>query len=43
MVNGLLVGANNSGNDRSTTHAAMSDGTIVIRDQDKQTQNVSDR
>ncbi|MGQ8707882.1 hemagglutinin repeat-containing protein [Serratia sp. TSA_198.1] len=42
MANGLLVGANNSGHDSSTTHAAVSDGTIVIRDQDKQTQNVSD-
>ncbi|KYQ98141.1 filamentous hemagglutinin [Serratia plymuthica] len=42
MANGLLVGANNSGHDSSTTFAAVSDGTIVIRDQDKQTQNVSD-
>ncbi|QUY47603.1 DNA/RNA non-specific endonuclease [Serratia plymuthica] len=42
MANGLLVGANNSGHDSSTTHAAVSDGTIVIRDQDKQTQNVND-
>lgn len=42
MANGLLVGANNSGHDSSTTHAAVSDGTLVIRDQDKQTQNVSD-
>ncbi|CAI1745427.1 hemagglutinin repeat-containing protein [Serratia plymuthica] len=42
MANGLLVGANNSGHDSSTTHAAVSDGTLVIRDQDKQTQNLSD-
>ncbi len=42
MANGLLVGANNSGHDSSTTHAAVSDGTIIIRDQDKQTQNVND-
>jgi filamentous hemagglutinin len=42
MANGLLVGANNSGHDSSTTQSAVSDGTIIIRDQDKQTQNVSD-
>lgn len=42
MANGLLVGANNSGHDSSTTFAAVSDGTIIIRDQDKQTQDVND-
>ncbi|WP_256137933.1 hemagglutinin repeat-containing protein [Serratia quinivorans] len=42
MANGLLVGASNSGHDSSTTQSAVSDGTIIIRDQDKQTQNVSD-
>lgn len=42
MANGLLVGANNSGHDSSTTHAAVSDGTIIIRDRDKQTQDVND-
>lgn len=42
MANGLLVGANSEGSAESTTHAAISGGTIVIRDQDKQTQNVDD-
>ncbi|ENK4578818.1 hypothetical protein AB3N55_004457, partial [Yersinia enterocolitica] len=30
MANGLLVGANNEGHDNSTTHAAVSDGTITV-------------
>ncbi len=42
MANGLLVGANNEGHDNSTTHAAISDGTITVRDTDKQQQNVAD-
>lgn len=42
MANGLLVGANSEGSADSTTHSAISGGTIVIRDQDKQTQNVDD-
>ncbi|HDL7417245.1 TPA: VENN motif pre-toxin domain-containing protein [Yersinia enterocolitica] len=42
MANGLLVGANNEGHADSTTHAAISDGTITIRDTDKQQQNVTD-
>ncbi|HDL8124918.1 TPA: hemagglutinin repeat-containing protein [Yersinia enterocolitica] len=42
MANGLLVGANNEGHDNSTTHAAVSDGTITLRDTDKQQQNVAD-
>jgi len=41
MANGLLVGANHSGSDSSTTKAAMSEGAIVIRDRDNQTQDVS--
>ncbi|HEN3412106.1 TPA: glycohydrolase toxin TNT-related protein, partial [Yersinia enterocolitica] len=40
--NGLLVGANNEGHDNSTTHAAISDGTITVRDTEKQQQNVAD-
>ncbi len=42
MANGLLTGANNEGHADSTTYAAVSDGTITIRDTDKQQQNVTD-
>ncbi|WP_174851208.1 hypothetical protein, partial [Yersinia artesiana] len=42
MANGLLTGANNEGHADSTTHAAVSDGTIIIRDTDKQQQNIDD-
>ncbi len=42
MANGLLVGANNEGHADSTTHAAVSEGTITVRDTDNQQQNVDD-
>ncbi|WP_343553478.1 hemagglutinin repeat-containing protein [Pantoea sp.] len=42
MANGLLVGANSSGSDSSTTKAAVSAGTIIIRDQENQQQNVDE-
>ncbi|CCG86110.1 putative filamentous hemagglutinin [Erwinia piriflorinigrans CFBP 5888] len=42
MASGLLVGANGSGSGSSTTKAAVSDGTITIRDQANQTQDVAD-
>ena len=38
----LLAGVNNSGNASNTTHSAVSDGAIIIRDTDKQTQAVDD-
>ncbi|WP_347113874.1 hemagglutinin repeat-containing protein [Leclercia sp. S52] len=41
MANGLLVGANRDGHDSSTTHAAVSDGTLIVRDQDWQVQDVN--
>ncbi|HHT5645291.1 TPA: hemagglutinin repeat-containing protein [Raoultella planticola] len=41
MANGLLTGGNNEGHDSSTTHAAVSDGTLIVRDQGQQTQNVA--
>ncbi|MDC9616315.1 hemagglutinin repeat-containing protein, partial [Xenorhabdus khoisanae] len=42
MASNLLAGNNNSGSQSSTTHAAVSDGTITLRDADKQTQDVAD-
>ena len=41
LANGLLVGANNEGHDNSVTHAAVSDGAIIIRDRDSQQQDVA--
>ena len=41
MANNTLVGANGSGHDSSTTHAAVEDGTIIIRDKDKQQQDIA--
>lgn len=41
MANGLLVGANRDGHDSSTTHAAVSEGTLIVRDQDRQAQDVN--
>ncbi|EKN3739971.1 TPA: VENN motif pre-toxin domain-containing protein [Yersinia enterocolitica] len=42
MANGLLTGVNNEGHADSTTHAAVSDGSITLRDTEKQQQNVAD-
>lgn len=41
MANGLLVGANRDGHDSSTTHAAVSDGTLIVRDPNRQVQDVN--
>ncbi|MEM6134110.1 hemagglutinin repeat-containing protein [Pantoea sp. 3.5.1] len=41
MANGLLAGLNGSGSASSVTKAAVSDGTLIIRDKAKQTQDVS--
>ncbi|MEJ5076495.1 hemagglutinin repeat-containing protein [Erwinia sp. MYb535] len=41
MANTLLAGVNKDGHDSGTTKAAVSDGTLVIRDQDKQAQDVA--
>ncbi|WP_286787169.1 hemagglutinin repeat-containing protein [Leclercia sp. UBA1284] len=41
MANGLLVGANRDGHDSSTTHAAVSDGTLIVRDPTRQTQDIN--
>ncbi|MEN4791957.1 VENN motif pre-toxin domain-containing protein [Pantoea agglomerans] len=42
MANGLLAGLNGSGSASSVTKAAVSDGTLIIRDKAKQTQDVAD-
>ncbi|NNS09001.1 hypothetical protein HHI26_18930 [Erwinia sp. JH02] len=41
MANTLLAGVNKDGHDSGTTRAAVSDGTLLIRDQDKQAQDVA--
>ncbi|WP_387467974.1 hemagglutinin repeat-containing protein, partial [Photorhabdus sp. RM323S] len=36
-----LVGASSAGHDESTTHAAVSEGAVIIRDKDHQTQDIA--
>jgi len=42
MANGMLAGLNNDGSAASSTGSAVADGTIVIRDKEKQTQDVAE-
>ena len=42
MASTLLAGGGNSGHAEGTTQAAVSDGTIIIRDKDNQKQDVAD-
>jgi len=41
LANTMLAGVNDEGHDSGTTRAAVSDGTLVVRDQDKQGQDVA--
>lgn len=41
MAGGMLSGANNSGHAEGTTKAGVSEGTLTVRDTDKQQQNVT--
>ncbi|MBD2812590.1 hemagglutinin repeat-containing protein, partial [Xenorhabdus sp. Vera] len=41
MASNMLAGSNHSDSKSSTTHAAVSDGTLIVRDADKQQQDVS--
>ncbi|CAI1016402.1 hemagglutinin repeat-containing protein [Serratia liquefaciens] len=41
MAGGMLSGANNSGHAEGTTKAGVSEGTLIVRDADKQQQNVA--
>ncbi|HAT4516616.1 hypothetical protein [Serratia sp. CY76391] len=38
---GMLSGANNSGHAEGTTKAGVSEGTLIVRDTDKQQQDVA--
>ncbi|WP_447885274.1 hemagglutinin repeat-containing protein [Serratia fonticola] len=42
MAGGMLSGANNSGHAEGTTKAGVSEGTLIVRDTDKQQQDVTE-
>lgn len=42
MAGGMLSGANNSGHAEGTTKAGVSEGTLIIRDKDKQQQDIAE-
>lgn len=42
MAGGMLSGANNSGHAEGTTKAGVSEGTLIVRDTDKQQQDVAE-
>ncbi|ALX93080.1 filamentous hemagglutinin [Serratia fonticola] len=42
MAGGMLSGANNSGHADGTTKAGVSEGTLIVRDKDKQQQDVAE-
>ena len=41
MAGGMLSGANNSGHAEGTTQAGVSEGTLIVRDTDKQQQDIA--
>ncbi|GAB2948249.1 hemagglutinin repeat-containing protein [Hafnia psychrotolerans] len=41
MAGGMLSGANNSGHAEGTTKAGVSEGTLIVRDTDKQQQDIT--
>ncbi|HAT3234951.1 TPA: VENN motif pre-toxin domain-containing protein [Serratia marcescens] len=41
MAGGMLSGANNNGHAEGTTKAGVSEGTLIVRDKDKQQQDVA--
>ncbi|WP_235201177.1 hemagglutinin repeat-containing protein, partial [Photorhabdus aegyptia] len=42
MTSNMLAGTNRSDSQSSTTHAAVEDGTIIVRDKDRQKQDIAE-